>query len=147
LSDFAEYIVSCNEAPLKRDGRQKKYLEFEYRKRENKNVNIELNNFVTQTYRLKRERYKDLLEIAGYVFAADRKAFRGANDAVEYHRWSRSFHFHIRVRDYKFWNKPEIKDLLSEALTFMTGDYGYEFNFYEGGDNFPKIFLIMKILK
>ncbi|MGD8305922.1 MAG: 7-cyano-7-deazaguanine synthase, partial [Ignavibacteria bacterium] len=82
-------------------------------------------------FKFRKERIKDLLEIAGYIFAADRKTSRGAKDAVEYHSWSRCFHFHFKVRDLDFWNLPDVKKVLSEALCFMTGDYSYEFTFHK----------------
>ena len=74
----------------------------------------------------------DLLEIACYVFAADRCFSRGPRDAVEYQSWSRSIEFHIRVRDIEFWNQTEVKQSLIKALRFMTGDEGYSFHFYPG---------------
>ena len=68
----------------------------------NKNVNLKLPNFVEQIYHLP-DRILDLLEIAAYVFAADRWVPRGRKDAVEFHAWMRSIHFIIRVRESKFW--------------------------------------------
>ncbi len=139
MIDPVEYIVSCNGAPLVTDGKDAHYLELEYKPGDKKNVRIELSNFINNAYKLKKERYKDLLEIAGYIFAADRKSFRGNNDAVEYHRWgARSFHFHFKVRDYDFWNEPEVKKLLSDALCFMTGDRNYKFTFYQAEKDFPE---------
>ncbi|MDO8549791.1 MAG: hypothetical protein Q7S39_06540 [Ignavibacteria bacterium] len=136
MSDFPEYIISCNGAPLKKYDSDAKYLELEYKEGIKKNVNIELNNFLTKVLHLK-ERYKDLLEIAGYIFAADRKSSRGKPEYLEQHSWSRSFHFHIKVRDYNFWNRPDVKSALSEALCFMTGDHRYEFTFYKAAPDFP----------
>jgi hypothetical protein len=78
------------------------------------------------------ERTLDLLEIAAYVFAADRLVSRGPREAVEYHSWARSFEFHIKVRDHGFWSLPAVTDSLSRALHFMTGDAEFAF-FFEPG--------------
>ena len=36
-----------------------------------------------------------------------------------------------------FWNKPEVKQALSAALKFVTGDREYRFNFQPGHSTFP----------
>jgi hypothetical protein len=82
-------------------------------------------------------RVLDLLEIAAYVFAADRYISRGPKVAVEYQSWSRYLDFHIRVRDHQFWSKARVVELLSDALTFMTGDAEYTFHFEPGHSTPP----------
>ena len=99
-------------------------------------VNLKLPKFVDQVYHLP-DRILDLLEIAAYIFAADRRAYRGPKNAVEYHHWPRSMHFHIRVREATFWNRAEIKQMLSDALVFMTGDFEYLFEFSSGHSTPP----------
>jgi len=42
------------------------------------------------------------LELAAYIYAADRHTRRGSRDAVEFHAWSRRFRFRIKVRDVEF---------------------------------------------
>ena len=74
----------------------------------------------------------DLLEIAAYVFAADRLTSRGSRKAVEYRAWSRSIRFVVRVRDYEFWRDPSVGEALKAALRFATGDRAYEFTFQAG---------------
>ncbi|MDB9822662.1 hypothetical protein OAC89_03085 [Deltaproteobacteria bacterium] len=100
------------------------------------NVRIGLPRFVRNVNHLP-PRVLDLLEIASYVFAADRCVSRGPKTAVEYHAWSRSFEFHIRVRDYEFWSRPDVGLALSETLTFMTGDAEFNFNFEPGHSTEP----------
>jgi 7-cyano-7-deazaguanine synthase in queuosine biosynthesis len=78
------------------------------------------------------DRIKDLIEIASYIFAADRIAFRGSYEAVEYQRWSREINIAIRVRDKDFWNTLKVQEKLSKALVFMTGDLNWNFHF-DGG--------------
>ena len=95
------------------------------------NVRIGLPDFIRNVYHLPN-RMLDLLELAAYVYCADRKVSRGAKHLVEYQSWARSFHFAIKVRDYEFWKKPEVAERLARALTFMTGDREYRFTFQPG---------------
>ena len=74
----------------------------------------------------------DLLEIATYVFCADRYAPRGRCDAVEYHSWSRRLMFRIKVRDADFWQRSDVMSALSEAIEFMSGDASIDFEFSPG---------------
>lgn len=137
MNEFTEHIVACNGIKLKEYSDDSKYLELEHSEEcKGQNVNINLNNFVTKIYKL-NNRLKDLLEIAGYIFAADRKTSRGDADAAEYHAWSRAFNFHFNVRDYSFWKRTGIQELMEQALCFMSGDHSYKFNFYKAGADFP----------
>ena len=52
------------------------------------NVKIGLPSFVRDVYHLP-DRTLDLLELAAYVYCADRMRSRGPKDAVEYHAWAR----------------------------------------------------------
>lgn len=137
MNEFTEHIIACSGIKLKEYYGDPKYLELEHRvEHDNQNVHIKLNNFVTKLYKLDN-RLKDLLEIAGYIFAADRKTFRGKPDATEYHGWSRAFDFHFKVRDYNFWKRTDIQELMEQALLFMSGDHSYKFNFYKADADFP----------
>ncbi len=99
-------------------------------------VNLKLPNFVNQLYHLP-DRILDLLEISAYIFAADRLTSRGPKQAVEFHSWLRSMHFSIKVREAEFWNKDTVKEKLAAALTFMTGDREYSFEFSSGHSTPP----------
>jgi 7-cyano-7-deazaguanine synthase in queuosine biosynthesis len=77
-------------------------------------------------------RMLDLLEIAAYVFSADRLTSRGPKDSVEYHAWSRTIAMGIKVRDARFWNRREVKAALADALVFLTGDASWSFSFQSG---------------
>jgi len=96
-----------------------------------RNITIGLPKFVEDVYHLS-PRILDLLEIASYLFAADRLFTRGRKNDLEYNSWSRRFEFHIRVRDSAFWNEEEVKNTLVEALLFITGDASYQFAFHPG---------------
>ena len=107
-----------------------KSIDLEYRDGfPNRNVNISLANFTSNVYHLP-DRLKDLLELAGYIFASDRIFSRGAKDAVEFHSWPRKIQFNFKVRDIQFWDQFDVKKLLNDVLCFMTGDEAYEFNFF-----------------
>ena len=95
------------------------------------NVRLGLPNFVRNVYHLP-DRTLDLLELAAYVYCADRMSSRGPKVAVEYHAWARSFRFVVKVRDYAFWKRNDVSACLSRALQFMTGDREYRFSFQPG---------------
>jgi hypothetical protein len=71
----------------------------------------------------------DLIQIASYVFCADRLVNRGSRRSLSNRAWGRNFEFHIPVLDHVFWNNQMLKNALSEALVFMTGDRKYNFVF------------------
>ncbi|MGD0538605.1 MAG: 7-cyano-7-deazaguanine synthase [Verrucomicrobiota bacterium] len=124
--------ILCNGAKLP-DGLATKPmpLRLDYRDGQNQNIRIGLPNFVRSVYHLP-DRILDLLEIAAYVYCADRSVSRGPKEAVEYQSWSRSFHFYIRVRDFEFWKQSEVARLLNEALSFLSGDREFIFTFQPG---------------
>lgn len=95
------------------------------------NVRLGLPDFVGQAGHLS-PRTLDLLEIAGYVYCADRSIRRGKRDDLEFHGWSRSVALSIRVRDFDFWNRPAVSHQLSELLTFLSGDADWSFSFQTG---------------
>jgi hypothetical protein len=100
MSSSDHYVFLCNDPPIKRipQGNILSYTGDS----SNKNINLELPKFISSVFHLS-DRILDLLELAAYLFAADRMSNRGAKEAVEYHNWSRSFEFHMRVRDFDFW--------------------------------------------
>ena len=122
-------VVLCNNASPPR-GAHEKILRLSYLGSK-PNVRIGLPKLVQSVYHLS-PRLLDLIEIACYVFAADRHILRGTTDAVEYHSWAREFRFSVKVRDHQFWNSTDVKRKLSEVLQFMTGDLSYSFDFQSG---------------
>lgn len=111
-------------------------LEYRTGQQTERNVRISLPDFVRDVYYVP-DRILDLLELAAYVFSADRLASRGRVDDLEYHAWDRAFHFVIRVRDHVFWTQESVARSLSEALCFMTGDRDYTFTFQPGHSTSP----------
>ena len=129
-------VITCNGAsPI--ENLANPTLKLDYRDGiPEKNITIQLPRFVRQAFRLP-DRVLDLLEIAGYIYAADRLISRGPRDAVEYHGWSRRLHFIVRVRDFNFWNDPAVQHKLADALVFMTGDKEYKFTIQSGHSTPP----------
>lgn len=130
------HIFLCNNAQLPEDwsiSNNVKYLEYRFDSTNKKNINLTLPDFVRNVYYLP-PRVKDLLEIASYIYAADRTSSRGNKDAREYHSWSRKMYLAIKIRDFNFWNSQTVNEYLINALNFMTGDLEYKFNFQPGHD-------------
>lgn len=131
MSAEKSFTFLCNEASVDVEQRQA-CRELRYiRESLPRNVNIRLPSFVNQVYHLP-DRVLDLLEIAGYVFAADRLSSRGARDSLEFGPWARSMHLKVRVRDFDFWGNPKVSLALCEALVFMAGDKEFSFEFQPG---------------
>lgn len=138
MSSSTPKVFLCNgaERPKNLDEKAKVTSLSYFKKDPECKVNLQLPRFVDQVYHLP-SRVLDLLEIAAYVFAADRAAHRGPREAVELHAWRRTMHFVIRVRDADFWNQDPVRNKLSAALLFMTGDRDYLFDFIPGHSTPP----------
>ena len=71
----------------------------------------------------------DLLEIAGYVFAADNSVTRGGPALRNMGRdWRRSFRLVIGVRELGLWSSTELRHALRELLGFLSDD-SWQFQF------------------
>ncbi len=134
-------VVLCNGATLPEElsaiqGGNTLHLEYQEGKDNPRNVKVSMPNFV-RSVNYVPDRLLDLLEIAVYVFLADRSTPRGSRSSVKYESWARSMHFAIRVRDFEFWSKPSVGSKLAEALCFMSGDQDYSFAFQPGHSTLP----------
>lgn len=138
MNNVKEHIIRCNSAtsPIVQNEGSQDFLTLDYLSTD-RNLLIKLPSFVNSLYHLP-DRIKDLLEIASYIYGADRNIKRGQKDDVEYQRWARRLHFYIKVRDYQFWNNESLKQALIEGLKFVSGDYDFEFTFQEGNDTIPE---------
>lgn len=128
MAESTHHLLCNDAAAVIPSGAKSLRLEYRGGKR---NVRIALPGFVHQLLHVP-PRFLDLLEIAAYVYCADRWSHRGAKRAVEYHAWSRDFVFHIKVRDLEFWSRADVCEQLSAALTFLSGDRSFEFDFQSG---------------
>jgi 7-cyano-7-deazaguanine synthase in queuosine biosynthesis len=125
--------VCCNGATMRG---HRAALRLEYRPElGSRNVRLGLPRIVQDVFHIPN-RTLDLLELAAYIYAADRHTRRGARDAVEFHSWSRHFRIRMRVRDPNFWKRPDVQESLSACLTFLTGDADFTFLF-TGGHRTP----------
>lgn len=71
----------------------------------------------------------DLLKIATYVYVGDQVISRGGIRSFDYaEKWNRDLCFEIPVQEIDLWSDDTIKNLLEEALSFVSGDT-YTFNF------------------
>jgi 7-cyano-7-deazaguanine synthase in queuosine biosynthesis len=125
-------IVFCNRASRAAIRRRKNDLEplvLDYR--DDSKIRLGLPDFVRSVGTIP-SRVLDLMELAGYLFAADRLTARGQPDALMFDSWSRRFHIAMKVRDAKFWGDEITRRKLAELLVFMTGDREYNFDFQPG---------------
>ena len=128
----------CNDAAPPKGRQASCYAQLDYRSTGSSQpvVRLGLPDFV-QSINYLPDRCLDLLEIAAYVFAADRLSHRGSKEAVEYQSWARSLEFVVKVRDYEFWSDATVRDALGAVLCFATGDDRYEFTFQPGHETPP----------
>ena len=137
MSDENFHIILCNRASLPKkykDVNSSRVLRLSYNPNSpEQNVSLELPHFIKKVNCHFPDRIKDILEIAGYIYAADRLTKRGTPASLEYHSWARHFHFIIKIRDYIFWSKKQTIKKLDEALSFVSGDLKYDFTFIKGG--------------
>jgi 7-cyano-7-deazaguanine synthase in queuosine biosynthesis len=101
------------------------------------NVNIRVEDVAKVFSRHLSARLADLIEIASYVYAADCATRRGTGwqeQSIE--TWSRDFHFVVPVRDITFWQRDDVKAILTRVLKFLSNDE-YRFDFTELIDQRP----------
>jgi hypothetical protein len=94
------------------------------------NVHIRLMDLARVFDRHLSPRLEDVLEIAAYVYAADCATQRGGawadDDTTE--PWKRDMRFVVPVRDLAFWDRTDVKSLLTQTLRFLSDDtFGFEF--------------------
>lgn len=99
------------------------------------NLKLKLDQVRGQLVGDEPERLTDFIEIASYVFAADRMTKRGAkSDPGVGAEWRRNFHLVIAVRELGFWSQADVRGTLAEALDFLSEDT-WRFDFKE--NQFP----------
>ncbi len=96
------------------------------------NVNVHLEDIRRALWRPLDPEFRDLLEVAAYVFAGDQAVTRangGRVDADEIGAgWRRHLRFRIPVRNPDLWNSPPVRDELVATLSFASEDeYTFEF--------------------
>jgi 7-cyano-7-deazaguanine synthase in queuosine biosynthesis len=94
-----------------------------------KNIEVKLEDISKRLVRNVPDLLIDLVEIATYVFCADRATSRGGDaQAGMGSDWRRSFRFVMPVRNPDHWNNPKVMESLRGTLSFLSDDeYGFEF--------------------
>jgi 7-cyano-7-deazaguanine synthase in queuosine biosynthesis len=95
-----------------------------------RNVNIRLENVTEVFSKQLSPRLIDLIEIAGYIFAADCATSRGIGwtEGKSIESWERDFQFIMAVREPSFWSRDEVQRTLIQVLQFLSNDkYSFEF--------------------
>jgi hypothetical protein len=94
-----------------------------------KNVSLKLEDISKKLVRNIPGLLVDLIEIASYVFCADRATSRGGEGQRAMGAdWRRDFHFDIPVRNPRHWNHPNVLEALCSTLAFLSDD-NYTFKF------------------
>jgi 7-cyano-7-deazaguanine synthase in queuosine biosynthesis len=95
-------------------------------------IKLEMGDLHKKLYKAVPMEFRDLLEIAAYVYCADQATRRGGKNVDGFgDDWRRHFVFTIPVRKPGFWNRSEVKDVLRGMLEFLSEDY-FDFEFVAG---------------
>lgn len=101
------------------------------------NLTLKLDALRRRLVGVEPKRLTDLIEIASYVFAADRTTRRGTEILKNCgEHWRRNFLMVIAVREPAFWNGAGVKVALSEALGFASEDT-WAFDFVDNEQPVP----------
>jgi hypothetical protein len=82
---------------------------------------------------------RDLLDIATYVFVADRMVTRGGDTLPNMgSQWRRRIRLHVAVRDPELWSSPSVKAMLGDLVEFISEDrFTFEFSKSDELPTFP----------
>src|SRR5688572_24041069 len=100
------HIVVCGNAKVERKYKNTKKYKIDNFNfvpgTRNKNCTVALPHLIKTVGCNFPDQIKDLLEIASYIYVADRKVKRGTDESIEFHSWSRKLLFKIPVRKPNF---------------------------------------------
>ncbi|HYG33894.1 MAG TPA: 7-cyano-7-deazaguanine synthase, partial [Clostridia bacterium] len=95
-------------------------------------IQLKMEDLHTALFKAVPMEFRDLLEIAAYVYCADQATRRGGKNVDGFgNEWRRHFVFRIPVRKPGFWNRSDVKTALQGVLEFLSEDY-FEFEFVSG---------------
>jgi len=101
------------------------------------NLTLRLDALRRRLVGVEPKRLTDLIEIASYVFAADRTTKRGTEILKNCGEdWRRNFLMVVAVREPVFWNRTDVKSALSGALGFASEDT-WAFDFVDNEEPAP----------
>ena len=96
---------------------------------EGRNVRYVPDDIRSRLYRDPPPEVLDLIDVATYVYAADRMVGRGSPADVRFGpNWRRRLCFRVPVRKPDLWGQPAVRQELEAVLSFMSEDT-YEFEF------------------
>ena len=122
-----EWRFYCGRVPPPRDANQATQLMLTGGK---PNINRKIEVIEKRLVADVPDHLQDLLDIATYVFVADRMVGRGGATLPNMGSdWRRRFRFSIAVRDPGRWNTPDVKTALEDLLGFLSGDH-FRFDFF-----------------
>jgi hypothetical protein len=113
-----EHLVLCSGVSAKpRGGEKPLTLDLHGTSR---NARLEINDISRRLLATLSDVHADLLDIAGYIYAADSAISRGGNtDAKLGAWWRRKFRFIIPVRQPKLWSSGRVTAALVETISFL----------------------------
>ena len=117
-----EHYVICGEAAprLPNEAAAKAVRLHLYGPKNDHKITLKIKELRQELYKEVPARFRDLLEIAAYVFTADQAIVRGARDCDTFgSHWRRDLRFHVPVRDLEFWRSAEVQDCLAKTLGFV----------------------------
>ena len=90
------------------------------------NISLSISDIPQYLLRDVPDHFRDLIEIATFIYCADQAVTRGGNGTHSFGAdWRRKMFFRIPVRIPDLWNSPAIKDELIETLSFLSEDEYY----------------------
>ena len=121
-----ERLFYCGRAPPPRDAHRATQLMLSGSQ---PNINRKIEDIEKRMVADIPDHLQDLLDIATYVFVADRMVRRGGATLPNMGSdWRRRFRFSIAVREPERWNTPDVKTALEDLLGFLSGDH-FRFDF------------------
>lgn len=103
------------------------------------NIKIDFDNLAQATVNKDNLAF-DLIRISVYVYIADCKTERGGMKDPFDENWNVDLKFYIPVLEPDFWNREDVKALLSKGLNFAVG-HRYNFEFVKWEPKHRKLFL------
>jgi hypothetical protein len=117
---MSERLFYCGTAPPLRDERRATQLMLAGERR---NINRDFEDIASQLVGDVPNRLRDLLDIATYVFVADRTVRRGGPTLPNLGSdWRRRLRFVIAVREPERWNTPQVNAMLQDLVGFASDE-------------------------
>ncbi len=124
-----EYYIVCGDASPQIPGTAKAVHLHIYGNEDEHKITLEIDELRKELFKEVPSRFRDLLDIAAYVYTADQAIVRGARDCDTFgSNWRRDLRFHVPVRDLDFWRSDRVHDCLTKTIGFLSDDqYAFDF--------------------